>query len=173
MAMADCQSVYSLGDWMNLPGGGVMGLPMEGKCSACNNWPISPPVVIRNGVLCVDCASDYLRWREWPKEKPGEQWALLSADRWFNRHRQSFELLEQDGGKLVNKRRWHSLLATHRRIAGGGKGMSVTLTQNYVRSVLRYEGGKLFWVSSRWYESFRHRSRVFEKKKGCSMAYLP
>jgi len=27
--------------------------------------------------------------------------------------------------------------------------MSVTLTQNYVRSVLRYEGGKLFWVSSR------------------------
>jgi len=47
-----------------------MGLPMEGKCSACNNWPISPPVVIRNGVLCVDCASDYLRWREWPKEKP-------------------------------------------------------------------------------------------------------
>ena len=22
MAMADCQSVYSLGDWMNLPGGG-------------------------------------------------------------------------------------------------------------------------------------------------------
>ena len=65
---------------MNLPGGGVMGLPMEGKCSACNNWPISPPVVIRNGVLCVDCASDYLRWREWPKEIPEIHGLYLTVD---------------------------------------------------------------------------------------------
>jgi len=31
----------------------------------------------------------------------GEQWALLSADRWLNGCWRSFELLEQDGGKLV------------------------------------------------------------------------
>jgi len=43
---------------------------MEDTCKQCGKWPTDKPVLVDGGILCVDCASNLLRWRKWPEECP-------------------------------------------------------------------------------------------------------
>jgi hypothetical protein len=54
---------------------------MEDTCKQCGKWPTDKPVLVDGGILCVDCASNLLRWRKWPEEKPTDEANFLVVDK--------------------------------------------------------------------------------------------
>ncbi len=43
---------------------------MSDTCKQCGKWPTDKPVLVNGGILCVDCASNLLRWRNSKEEVP-------------------------------------------------------------------------------------------------------
>ena len=43
---------------------------MDDNCRQCGKWPTDKPVLVDGGILCVDCASNQLRWRDAYGESP-------------------------------------------------------------------------------------------------------
>ena len=53
---------------------------MSDTCKQCCKWPTDKPVLVNGGILCVDCASNLLRWRKWPEEIPENHGLYLTVD---------------------------------------------------------------------------------------------
>ena len=67
---------------------------MDDNCRQCGKWPTDKPVLVDGGILCVDCASNQLRWRDAYGESPTGEGIYLVINNDF------------DGGTSIHATYW-------------------------------------------------------------------